>query len=891
MQYQIKTMIQKLLYFFLFFSFHFCDGQNVISGTVSNTLGKPLESANILVYQIETGNIVAFGISDKQGFFMISFESSKNDSLKLVASCLGYNYTTRIIKTEKSQKINFSLDPGATDLPEITVNSKPKPISGQGDTITYNTRSFVDSSDRVIIDVIKKLPGITVTQTGQILYNNRAINKFYVEGKDLLADRYNIASNNLPSSDVIQVQILQNHQPIKVLENDIFSDRAAINIVLDKSSKSRMLMNGNVGIGASPTVDDNNLSLLKFKPNLQYINSFKHNTVGIDLDRELKEQNQTSNILETGLTEDAQTSVLKTSPPPIEQPRYLLNNNSLLNSNYLFTIQQKYDVRINVALENDMTVSNPNSNTTIFLPSDTIIVPEKHTGISSFNKLFTEIDLQRNSSDFFLENSLMIVTSWNKETDNINPISIDQISKNNYVKLTNTFTTIKKTKHSGTISFKSYTLFSDNPEQLSLYPGLYAGLLNNGGNMDGLLQKVHLKNIFTDNNATFGWRWHKVSATNTVGGTIQNQQLSNSLKLLKQGQQYDPSGRFQNDIIRNRLKLYNETSINYFSDRFKCSFSVKHNFTYISNKAFDTSDVINRFYIEPEARLQLNINNYWNANITGSMTRYLINDGNSSLILSNYRSLINNDIPVRDSKNKYISLQIGYRNLVRALFFNVSIDHSNTLTNILIENIYDSFLTKRKAIYLDNASKNTNLKFSISKYYDNIKTIFNVSTGYNISQSFVIQQGILTSIINNSFLLETIINKRFKGAASINHSFTLNIDNSSTEQNSNLRKFNPLYYLKQNLSVSLFLKDGLQTKLNVEQYFTKIEKQDKNDYYFLDFIILQKLKKTKTDLSLSLINLLNSKSYTSYSYLNNILISSNYPLRNRMILLKFGFQL
>jgi hypothetical protein len=66
---------------------------------------------------------------------------------------------------------------------------------------------------------------------GKILYQGKAINKYYIEGLDLLEGKYNLANDNLPYQEVSQ-QILENHQPIKTLDSLQFSDRTALNIKL-----------------------------------------------------------------------------------------------------------------------------------------------------------------------------------------------------------------------------------------------------------------------------------------------------------------------------------------------------------------------------------------------------------------------------------------------------------------------------------------------------------------------------------------------------------------------------------------------------------------------------------------------------------------------------------
>jgi hypothetical protein len=875
--------------FLIFLSVNICNAQGRITGKVINKEKEPIENANIVIFNFKTDNIISFSISNKNGEYSIIYPNELKDSIKIELSCLGYKNLIYNLKVDSNYKLNCILEYSETSLPDVRVITKSKPISAQGDTISYNTKSFSDSSDRVIIDVIKKLPGISVAQNGQILYNNKAINKFYIEGKDLLADRYNIATYNLPSSNVASVQVLQNHQPIKILENRIFSDRAAINIVLDKNSRSKLLINGHIGIGSTPFLNDNDISLLKFTKNLQFINSVKNNNIGKNLDLELIEHNQNVNNIENLSNENAQTRIDLSTPPNIEEQRYLFNNNALINSNYIFSTKSKYDIRFNIAFENDKNQNNPYSYTSIFLPKDTILIPEIHRSNSNNYKYITGFEIQKNSANYFILNSIKITGILNSEVDSIYPVSINQISRNQFLKITNNFNSIKKTNHFGMIGFRSYILYSNNPQSLTVTPGLYSNLLNKGNSYDGIIQKVNLQSLFSDNAATISFRVGKINFNNAIGIILQNQNQTNNLKTQIQNKVFDIDEKYHYDIVRDRFRIYNETRSSFFTDEYKLTFNLKNNYSIISNS--DSINILKKLYLEPEARFQLNINNYWNLNFSATENKYLINDRNPSYILENYRNIVSNDVPIREIKNKYISIQIDYKNLIHALFLNFNIDKGLSSRNLIIENIYDSFLTKKNAILKDNNSNYTYYKISISKYNNEIKSLFNLNIGYNFSSSLIRQQGIYSSILNKILLIDALFNKRFKEAATINYSVNLNIDNSSSEQNKTINKLQPIYYFKQNISITNFLNGGFQTKINIEQYITKIQSQNRNNFTFLDLSILKKINKSKMDLSLSLLNLLNSNSYTSYTYLNNILITSNYPLRERMVLLKFSFQL
>ena len=51
------------------------------------------------------------------------------------------------------------------------------------------------------------MPGIEVLDDGKILYQGKPINKYYIEGLDLLEGKYNLANSNLPHKEVVKVQL------------------------------------------------------------------------------------------------------------------------------------------------------------------------------------------------------------------------------------------------------------------------------------------------------------------------------------------------------------------------------------------------------------------------------------------------------------------------------------------------------------------------------------------------------------------------------------------------------------------------------------------------------------------------------------------------------------
>ena len=57
------------------------------------------------------------------------------------------------------------------------------------------------------------MPGIEVADNGAIRYKGRPINKFNIEGQDLLGNQYNQATRNMPADAVATVQVMEDDSP------------------------------------------------------------------------------------------------------------------------------------------------------------------------------------------------------------------------------------------------------------------------------------------------------------------------------------------------------------------------------------------------------------------------------------------------------------------------------------------------------------------------------------------------------------------------------------------------------------------------------------------------------------------------------------------------------
>lgn len=269
-----------LKYFFLFLPL--VSFSQVIKGSVKNDSNEALFGVSVVITKLSSKEIIAYDISDSEGNFSIKI-NSLIPKLRISVRILGYEEQFKLID-HKTKNINFILSPEITELKEVIV--KVSKITRNKDTINYRVSSFANKKDRSISDVIAKMPGIEVLPSGKILYQGKPISKYYIEGLDLLEGKYSLANENLPFNQVSKVQILENHQPIKILDSLVFTDRAALNIKL----KNNVSFTGqsDLGLGMNPVLQENNITPMLFSKQGQVIGSYQTNNTGNNIASQLE---------------------------------------------------------------------------------------------------------------------------------------------------------------------------------------------------------------------------------------------------------------------------------------------------------------------------------------------------------------------------------------------------------------------------------------------------------------------------------------------------------------------------------------------------------------------------------------------------------------------------
>lgn len=877
--------MKRFLVFNIFFLFSFYGfSQVTINGTLKTLVGKPISGASVTIRVLNTDTILNYSISNKQGDFSISINTQEVEVLLKIRS-MGYKTVTKTINN-KNQKLDLILEEEITKLEEVVV--KTPPITRKGDTLNYSVSSFSKKEDRTIADVLKNMPGIEVLDNGKILYQGKPINKYYIEGLDLLEGKYNLANKNLPHKAVTKVQVLENHQPIKILDSLVYSNQAAINIKLKKSYT--LTGQAELGSGLPNLLWDANLTPMLFSKNKQMISTYQANNVGKNIASQLKTLTFEDLIAQIEQNDENQDwlSIQKIQPPNFSDKRWLDNNAHLISTNYLEKLKKDYELRLNVSYLNDYQQQKGYTNTQFFTANDTIILSEEKYNQLYESALETNFTLQKNIDDNFFKNSIQFKGFWNSQNGAItlNNNNVNQNLSNHYFKLSNNLKTLFPVGKQ-VVTLKSYIGFNRIPQSLTVNPGQFINLLNNGNTYNKLVQNIELNRFYSNNSITFTKGWKLFSFSPKVGFMFEQQDLESKIT----GSNTTQNTNFENNLGWKHLKAYFDLETQFTLGKWRFMLKTPINFyTYeLEDKPLNRGQNLNRITFEPVISINYEITPQWrlSTSITSNNQFGRINQIYYNYILKNYRNIQRIDSPLPEILNLRYSFFIGYRNPIDAIFFNVNYSNALTNSNLLYNNkILSSGATQVEALESKNERLNHNFGTTVSKYFSSFNTSFTLKTNYSLQDFQQLLNSEIIDISNQNWRLNGKIDIDITDWLNTKLEATLQFSNNKIQEFSSqtikqeFYKFNMAFYPKENQYL------GFNTQFIRNNLFS-----ENTENFFADILYRFSLKKKNIDLELKLNNIFNTDNFRTVNFNNFSYIESNFSLRPRQILLNIRFSL
>lgn len=408
---------------------------------------------------------VRFARTAADGRFSIdSRTKSGNTAFALLFTAMGYEKDTIAIAGFRNGQ-TVIMPEKSLQIKEVRVVA-PRIVS-RGDTLSYMVNSFKQKQDRSIADVIRKMPGLNVNDDGSIEYQGRRINKFYIEGMDLLGSKYAQASENIPADKVGSVQVLENHQPVKMLRGNSFSGQAALNITL--KGEARGVWQATAGAAAGTAIQngagalaDCRLTAMLFARKMQSMSMYKFNNTGKDIMSEA-----TDKYAFGYRPPEVQplTSGISIAQPSLEHGRTSFNTSNMLATNWLVKTRHGHDLRMQLTAMHDRSAMSAYSETLHTDIDGNAMVTQSNEATATRREMEGEVTYQVNDGGIYLTNTLHAGGSWNKSRGssvfNGNGTHLEAIPQKG--SLGNAFSMTKRMKGGNSLSLSAYLSHSYLP--------------------------------------------------------------------------------------------------------------------------------------------------------------------------------------------------------------------------------------------------------------------------------------------------------------------------------------------------------------------------------------------------------------------------------------------
>ena len=836
-----------------------------VSGTVvDKESNETLTGASVIVKGAD-GKIKKYTTSKGDGGFAMSLPSVAG--CRLEVSMMGFAKKT-IPLDSVSFPLTVYLEPGITLLKEVTV--KADRIREQGDTITYNVGSFAQQQDRSIGDVLKRMPGINVDQSGKIQYQGEDINKFYIEGSDLLGGKYGIATNGISHEDVGAVEVMENHQPMQVLSGISFSDKAAINLRLKNKAKATWSFHGDAGGGYSWQPDgaiwDGELFAMAVMPNFQNITTFKTNNIGEDLSA------QATDFFASRRGTDLSRYVSVSLPgvPNLSRKRTLFNRSALVSTNALWKLGRgEFKAQIDYSF-NRVTADASNI-TTYFLNDGNRVVTEDRNGVDRSHSLSGKFIYELNQKTAFINNTLKTNIDWDDVRLGVTgSLPNDQTASLPDYYVGNDFKLIKRFNGKHLVTFISKNEWESLPQTLSVS-------INDG------LMRQHVKDHAFYTNESAAYAFSVKGITISLEGGVKGYFRSLNTQLPDMPEEIP--GETTNVLNTNYLTVYATPKFEYWVKRVNFSLNAPVSFAHYT---FDQA-IANRseVYFSPSLSMNWKPNNRFEMSVSGGTGRLpmdlsLIQPG---YVMTNYRSFRRGVDDFYNSSSQRVSGRLSYKHARRGIFANAMVLQSwSHRPYTLAQQLYGDYVVYS---YADAKSDGQMLMASgnIGKTLDFMRGSANINGSFSRNESHLISENSSINSVGASWSVGAKINGSPLRWLSFDYRFSW----ASSRLAMNGTNASWLGNMENELLLNIMPHRKWEWHISGEHYRNELTSDQFKNVFLLDTKLIYKLNK-RLELSASLSNIFNQRTYNYTTYNQLTSFESQRWLRGRELLISISLR-
>lgn len=237
----------------LFFFIPLLSFSQTLTGFVQDSIGNPLQNANVIAKPLVENAGLKFSIADHLGRYKLELE--KDTPYEVKVSYLGFKEEVLQLPANFTIREHiFKLKETGQELKEIVINYDYQPVIVKKDTLIYDVKAFANGNERKMKEVLEKMPGVEVSKDGSVTVQGKKVTKMLVEGKSFFGGGTKLAVENIPADALDKVEVIDNFNEVGFLKQVSDSEDLAMNVKL-KEDKKKFIF-GDVEVGAEVANDN-----------------------------------------------------------------------------------------------------------------------------------------------------------------------------------------------------------------------------------------------------------------------------------------------------------------------------------------------------------------------------------------------------------------------------------------------------------------------------------------------------------------------------------------------------------------------------------------------------------------------------------------------------------
>ncbi|MBN4084801.1 TonB-dependent receptor [Flavobacteriaceae bacterium AH-315-B10] len=889
-----------------------------VEGVVKDSIGTPLELANVIAINQETKALDSYGITNDKGRYKLNLKS--DTSYKIQVSYIGKKPFEEIITTTDADITkDFTLqNDNLLDAVELTYEM---PVTISGDTLIYNADSFKRETDKKLEDVLKRLPGVEINDEGQIEVEGKVVEKVMVEGKDFFDGDTKLATKNIPADAIDKIQVLKNYDDVGQLRGVRNNeDRIAINIKLKEGKKSFWFGEITAGVGLDERylvhpklfyynpkysiniiTDMNNIGEVPFTRR-DYFN-FSGGFRGINRNSGTN-FNVASNDMGFLTTQNNRAKAIDTKFGAANfsySPKKSLDLSGFAIYSGTRTVLQQNSIRTYIPSE-DGTITSPDESTT------------SNTNQKSDLGLFKlSASYKPNSNNHLDYDVFGRISKQNEFQDFFSSIAsnVDQIQEQNPFNINQNFNYYYTLNEKNIFAFEAQHLLQDEDpfynaalEQNAQFR--FDGILGLDTNQSGfnLAQDKRIKTNKLDAKFDYWYVLNNKSNINFTFGTLFSSQKFNSeiYQILDNGNKFildNAQTEVVNDIEYNFSDVYLGFHYRLKTGKFTITpgFSI-HSYT-TKNQQFNSETKDSFFRILPDFNTRIQLKKSENLNFRYNMRTSFtnVNQLAEGAVLNNYNALYQGNRNLEESLSHNINLSYFSFNMFNYTNVFAFINYSKRINQIRSQS---QFLTIPNPIPGDpdiqtpnriSTPFNSNFAdetFSANGRFERTFGKIKASVRGNFSYSKFNQFVNNTRSVNESFTqsYRTRLSTNFRDAPNVEIGYNLTIN--EYDQGRGRSKF---FTNSPFINVDAYFLKSFTFRADYSYYNYRNEVETLNNYSFLDASLAYQKKDSKWEYRVGVTNLLDTESLNQDSTNALFTSTSEYFIQPRYVVFRIKYDL